>query len=209
MSSLLKFILGFTPSCDRRLIDQIAPLIRTRSIVKNDFLLNAGKTCRKLCFINRGICYKYLADNKSDCVVQFYDEGDLVGDYCSFVCQEPSRYYIKTLEEVEVQELHYSDIALLYESNPAFERISRRITEYYLCRMTDRLLSFQHESPEMRYLNLLRERPTLLQQVPQYLIASYLGITPVGLSKIRSRISNSRHIAIANERELTVMSHLI
>lgn len=209
MGSLLKFILGFTPPADRRLIDQIAPLIRTRSIVKNDFLLDAGKTCRKLSFVTKGICYKYLADNKGDCVVQFYHKGDLVGDYCSFVCQEPSRYYIKTLEEVEVQELHYSDISLLYESDPAFERVSRRMMEHYLCRMTDRLHSFQHESPEMRYLSLQRERPALLQQVPQYLIASYLGITPVGLSKIRSRISNSRHVASANRRDLTVVSHLI
>ncbi len=208
MSSLLKFILGFMPYSERRLIDEVAPLIRTRSIVKNDFLLNAGKTCRKLCFVTRGICYKYVADNKGDCVVQFYHKGDLAGDYCSFVCQEPSRYYIKTLEEVEVQELHYSDISFLYESNPVFERVSRRMMEYYLCRMTDRLLSFQHESPEMRYLNLQRERPALLQQVPQYLIASYLGITPVGLSKIRSRISNNRQVAGANERELRVMSSL-
>ncbi|WP_142687928.1 Crp/Fnr family transcriptional regulator [Chitinophaga polysaccharea] len=209
MSTLLKFILKFTPSCDRRLIDQISPLIRTRSIVKNDFLLNAGKTCKKLCFITSGICYKYLADHKGDNVVQFYDQGNLAGDYCSFVCQEPSRYHIKTLEEVEVQELHYNDISLLYESSPVFERIARRMTEYYLCRMTDRLFSFQHDSPEMRYLNLQRERPALLQQVPQYLIASYLGITPVGLSKIRSRISNNRHVAGANSGDLTVMSHLI
>lgn len=209
MTTLLEHIRRFIPSCDRKQIDQIAPLIRTTFIRKNDFLLNAGMTSRKICFITRGTCYKYLAGHKGECVIQFYGKGDLVGDYCSFVGQVPSKYCIKALENVEVQELHYSDICLLYDANPVFERISRRMTEYYLCCMTDRLLSFQHESPEMRYLSLQKERPALLQQVPQYLIASYLGITPVGLSKIRSRISNSRHMVIANRRGLKVTSHII
>jgi CRP-like cAMP-binding protein len=196
------------PSCDWKLIDQIAPLIRTKTIGKNDFLLYAGMTCRKLCFITRGTCYKYLTDLKGDSVIQFYEEGELAGDYSSFVCQVPSKCCIKTLEDVEVQELCYSDISLLYDANPAFERISRRITEHYHCRMTDRLHSFQHEGPEMRYLSLMRERPALMQRVPQYLIASYLGITPVGLSKIRSRICNNRPSVFARGTELTVMSHL-
>lgn len=209
MSTLQTHILGFTPSCKRKLIDQIAPLIRTRTIGKNDFLLNAGVTCRKLSFITRGTCYKYLTDYKGDCVVQFYDKGDLAGDYCSFVGQEPSKYHIKTLEDVEVQELHYSDVCLLYDADPAFERISRRMMEHYLCRMTERLHAFQHESPEVRYLNLIRERPALMQQVPQYLIASYLGITPVGLCKIRSRISHSRNVTIVNNGELRATPHLV
>lgn len=209
MTTLLEHIRRFIPSCDRKQIDQIAPLIRTTFIRKNDFLLSAGTISRKLCFITRGTCYKYLADRKGECVMQFYGKGDLAGDYSSFVGQVPSKYCIKALEGVEVQELHYSDICLLYDANPVFERISRRMTEYYLCRMADRLLSFQHENPEMRYLSLLKERPALLQQVPQYLIASYLGITPVGLSKIRSRISNSRHMVIATGRELRVRSHII
>lgn len=209
MSTLLTHILGFMSPGERKLIDRIAPVIRTRSIGKNDFLLNAGVTCRKLSFITRGTCYKYLADYKGECVVQLYDKGELAGDYCSFVGQEPGRYFIKALEDLEVQELYYSDVCLLYDADPAFERVSRRMMEYYLRRMTDRLLSFQHESPEMRYLNLVRERPALMQRVPQYLIASYLGITPVGLSKIRSRISNSRQAAMAGGKELTVMSQFV
>lgn len=209
MSTLLDHILGFMLPRDRKLAEQIAPLISSRSICKNDFLLQAGMTCRKLCFVTRGTCYKYLAEHEGDAVIQFYGEGDLAGDYCSFVYQEPGRYSIKALEEVEVQELHYDDICLMYDVNPVFERIARRMTEYYLCRMVDRLHSFQHESPETRYLNLIRERPSLLQRVPQYLIASYLGITPVGLSKIRSRIANGRQGVIASRKEMTVVSHFI
>ncbi len=208
MSTLQEHILGFVPSCDRKLIDHITPLIRTKTIRKNDFLLSAGTTCRKLSFITRGICYKYLAERTRECVTQFYDKGDLAGDYGSFANQVPSRCCIKTLENVEVQELHYSDIILLYNTDPAFERISRKMTDHYFCRKTDRLHSFQHECPETRYLRFLRERPALMQQVPQYLIASYLGITPVGLSKIRSRLSNSRPSVFAHGRELTVMSYL-
>jgi len=84
MSTLLTFIPGFMPSCEQRLIDLLAPMIRTRSIGKNDFLLSVGMTCRKLCFIMQGTCYKYQADHKGDCVIRFYDRGDLAGDYCSF-----------------------------------------------------------------------------------------------------------------------------
>jgi CRP-like cAMP-binding protein len=208
MSTLLELIGRFIPSCDRKLIDQISPLVRTASIRKNDFLLNTGMTSRKLYFISSGICYKYLIDPKGDRVIQFYSKGDLAVDYCSFVGQVPSKYCIKALDDVEVQFLYYSDICLLCQANPVFERVARSMTEYFLCRMTDRLFSFQHESPEMRYLNLRKERPSLLQQVPQYLIASYLGITPVGLSKIRSRISGGRHV-IGNTRALKVVPGII
>jgi CRP-like cAMP-binding protein len=200
MNTLQEFILGFIAANDKKLIDHISPLITKRAIRKNDFLLHEGIVCRKLSFITKGVCYKYIMREKGECVIQFYDEGGIAGDYCSFINQEPGKYCIKTLEDLEVQELKYSDINLLCNTSPVFERVYRKIAEHYLGHMADRLFSFQHEGPVKRYLNLLRERPVLIQRVPLYLIASYLGITPVGLSKIRSRISNKGKLSVVLNR---------
>ena len=129
-------------------------------------------------------------DGKEE-VIEFYFEGMLNSDYVSFIRQEPSNQFIRALEDMEVEDLSYDDLQYLYANVPPLNRSGRKITEGLYCGITKRMLSYQKDSPEVRYLKLIEQRPTLFQRVPQYLVASYLGVTPVGLSKIRKRLGHA------------------
>ena len=129
-------------------------------------------------------------------VTEFYFEGMLNSDYVSFIRQEPSEHYIRALEDMEVEEFSYTDLQYLYANVPASNKVGRLITERLYCGIITRMLSYQNDTPEVRYQKLIRERPALLQRVPQYLIASFLGVTPVGLSKIRKRLHDHGQEAV-------------
>jgi len=90
-----------------------------------------------------------------------------------------------------VEVLSYEDLHYLYDNLLPIERAGRIITEGLFCGIVRRMLSYQNDSPEVRYQKLIEQRPMLFQRVPQYLIASFLGVTPVGLSKIRKRLHDN------------------
>ncbi|HTI08512.1 MAG TPA: Crp/Fnr family transcriptional regulator [Puia sp.] len=169
-------------------LELIKPYIQQRSIPKNEFLLQAGAICKKVSFLHKGACYMYRDMGEKEEVTEFYFEGMLNSDYVSFIRQQPSEHYIRALEDMEVEEFSYTDLQYLYNNVPPSNKVGRLITERLYCGIITRMLSYQNDSPEVRYQKLTRERPELLQRVPQYLIASFLGVTPVGLSKIRKRL---------------------
>jgi CRP/FNR family transcriptional regulator, anaerobic regulatory protein len=170
--------------------EQVKPFIRERHLPKNDFLLQAGTVSKKISFVSKGACIKYRTKDGKEEVTEFYLEGMLTGDYVSFIKHEPAEHYIRALEDSEVEEIDYEDLQRLYSTYPLMERAGRILSEDIYCKVITRMLSYQNDSPEMRYRNLVEQRPELFQRVPQYLIASYLGVTPVGLSKIRKRLQD-------------------
>ncbi len=124
-------------------------------------------------------------------VTDFHFEGMLTGDYASFITQGPSEHYIRALEDCVIDELNHSDLQHLYTTLPLLERVGRILSEQVYCKVLTRMSSYQNDTPEVRYLKLSEEQPDLSKQVPQYLIASFLGVTPVGLSKIRKRLHDN------------------
>jgi CRP-like cAMP-binding protein len=171
--------------------EAIRPYIRLRSFKKNDFILQANTVCKKASFICKGACYMYRTEDGKEEVTDFYSDGMLVGDYVSFIKQEPAEHDILALEDCEVEEVLYEDLQHLYKAFPPMERVGRTLSEQIYCTVIARMLSYQNDPPELRYQKLIEQRPALLQRVPQYLIASYLGVTPVGLSKIRKRLQDN------------------
>lgn len=169
-------------------LEAIKRFIKPRSVPKNDFLLTANNICKKVTFVRKGACYMYRDAGGKEEIIEFYIEGMLNADYVSFIRQEPSDQYIRALEDMEVEDLSYEDLHWLYDNIPPVNRAGRMITESLYCGITKRMLSYQNDSPELRYQKLLGQRPELFKRVPQYMIASFLGITPVGLSKIRKRL---------------------
>lgn len=168
----------------------VKPYIQRTKFQKNDLVLQADTVCKKARFICEGACYMYRnADGKEE-VTDFFFEGNLIGDYVSFIRQEPSEHYIRALEDCVVEELSYEDLRHLYRTVPTMERVGRILSEQIYCSALTRMSSYQNDSPEFRYQQLLKQRPSLFQRVPQYLIASFLGVTPVGLSKIRKRLAS-------------------
>jgi CRP/FNR family transcriptional regulator, anaerobic regulatory protein len=163
--------------------------IKPRKVRKNELLLQAGSVCKKIIFVSKGTLYMYRNADGKESVVEFYVDGMPCSDYVSFIRQAPADNSIKALEDSEVEELSYEDLHHLYDTLLPIERVGRIITEILYCGITKRMLSYQNDSPEVRYRKLVEERPILFKRgVPQYLIASILGVTPVGLSKIRKRL---------------------
>ena len=169
-------------------LEKLRPYVHEKKVRKNDFVLQAGGICRKVSFISKGACYMYRDKDKKEEVTDFHFKGMLTGDYVSFIRQEPSEHYIRALEDCEIEEISYIDLHHLYTTLPLLERAGRILSEQIYCKVLTRMSSYQNDSPEIRYQQLIQHRPALFQQVPQYLIASFLGVTPVGLSKIRKRL---------------------
>ena|SRR5882757_3174548 len=172
-------------------LEQAKSFMKSRRLHKNELVLQAGSICKKITYVREGSLYMYKDTGEKEEVIEIYLEGMLTSDYVSFIRQEPSVNYIKALEDTEVEEISYADLHFLYDTVPPIERVGRLITEGLYCGIITRMLSYQNDSPEVRYQKLIKQRPALLQRVPQYLIASLLGVTPVGLSKIRKRLHDN------------------
>jgi CRP-like cAMP-binding protein len=156
---------------------------------KGEFLTRSGETCRNVSFINKGLLRMYyLADGKEICV-GFASQNDYLALYDSFLTREPSSGNIDALEDCELINLSYDAMQELYQSHPVFERFGRKIAEMLflsISSQTNRLLTL---TPEERYRYLIANQSYILQRVPQYMIASYIGITPEHLSRIRKKLS--------------------
>jgi CRP-like cAMP-binding protein len=156
---------------------------------KGDLLVEEGQVADTLYFMQKGCVVFYALIDGEEKVIEFFTENDIFGDYHSYLKEVPSKGLIRALENSIILSIKKSDFEKILEKSHAFERFGRKFLEERLLMV---LINFQNNavlSNEERYLRLIRKRPTLLQRVPQYLIASYLGLTAVGLSKIRKRLS--------------------
>jgi CRP-like cAMP-binding protein len=177
-------------------LEEANRFMKTRRVRKHELLLQAGAVCKKIIFVSKGACYMYRNTDGKEEVVEFYIERMLCSDYVSFIRQAPADNSIKALEDSEVEEISYDDLHYLYDTQLPIERVGRIVTEGLYCGIIKRMLSYQNDSPEVRYQKLIEQRPVLFQRVPQYLIASFLGVTPVGLSKIRKRLQDSGQLPL-------------
>jgi CRP-like cAMP-binding protein len=150
-------------------------------------LVGEGETVQKLFFIKKGCLRVWLNHQGTDVTVQFFFEGEAATSLESFMNKEPSLFTIEALEPCELAVLHKSDFDQLMTSDPAFKDWFYQTAIQKLMLHGKRLLSLIKDKPVERYRELARQQPELLQRVPQRYIASYLGITPVSLSRIRNR----------------------
>jgi CRP-like cAMP-binding protein len=163
--------------------------LTVQQLKKGAFLTRAGEICRNVSFVNKGLLRMfYLVDGKEVCV-GFAQENDYLAQYDSFLTRQPSYGNIDALEDCEVINLSYDSMQKIYHSHPVFERFGRKIAEMLfllISSQTNRLLTL---TPEERYQHLIEHQSYILQRVPQYMIASYIGITPEHLSRIRKKLT--------------------
>ena len=155
-------------------------------------LLKEGEVSQKAFFIEKGCLRVWFNNNGKDVTFQFAFENEILSGAESFRKKIPSFFTIETIEPSILHWIHKKDLdKIMTEINElpgmkdnmldiAFER------QYHYMK---HFLSFIKDSPEQRYLNLLKEKPHIIQRVPQQYIATYLGITPVSLSRIRNRLA--------------------
>jgi CRP/FNR family transcriptional regulator, anaerobic regulatory protein len=161
-----------------------------RTIPKGDFLVKAGQVCKYVSFINKGLTRLYYTVDGKDISIGFVGEGDYTSEYESFLSRTPATQNIGTLTDVEVIDLGFDDMQRLYQQYPAFQEFGRKIAESLFIMLNQRNTALLALSPEERYLNMISRDYRLMQQVPQYMLASFIGVTPEHLSRIRKKISS-------------------
>ncbi len=157
---------------------------------KNELILKEGQICRYSYFINRG-CFRYFYNvNSQENTGQFFFENGWYTDFSSFLTQNPTRQNIQALENSEILLLSSKSLNQLYSEIPKFERFGRLIAENAFLGIQKKSEMLENLTAKERYLNLIKERPKVFERIPQHYIASYLGIKPPSLSRIRRQISN-------------------
>tara|TARA_R110002167_G_scaffold3925_1_gene18860 strand:+ start:220 stop:795 length:576 start_codon:yes stop_codon:yes gene_type:complete len=167
----------------------IGEKLERKEIKKGQFLLRADEICNQIVFIEKGVLRTYLKDeNGFDHVIFFGLEGWTAGDLNSFMKQQPARFYIDALEDCELTMICKTVHDELIETIPAFESYMRILmTNAYMASLT-RTSDLISLSLEERYKNFITSYPSIIQRVPQYMIASHLGVSPETLSRLRAKI---------------------
>ena len=161
-----------------------------KKLKKHQFLLNEGDVCRYLGFVNSGCLRQYSIDNKgTEHIIQFAIEDWWVSDLQSFLSGFPATYNIDVLQDSEVLLLGKSSRDELLDACPKMERFFRLLIEANHVATNQRIADSLSASAEERYLKFIKTYPKLFEQVPQNHIASYLGITPQSLSRIRKELT--------------------
>jgi CRP-like cAMP-binding protein len=131
-----------------------------------------------------------LVEDKEICT-GFLIENQYVASYESFLTRKPSTFNIEAIEDTELLDLSYDQLQKLYKTHPIFQIFGRLIAEYLFIFISQRTTSLLLLTPEQRYQKLISNNSALLQRVPQYMLASYVGVTPEHLSRIRRKMSTS------------------
>ncbi|WP_095073604.1 Crp/Fnr family transcriptional regulator [Tenacibaculum jejuense] len=161
-----------------------------RKYLKDQYIVQQGDVCKCINFILTG-CTKtsYLDSNGHEHIVMFSIEDWWTSDMGSFITQTPADYNIQCIENTELLQLNYTTVEELFKKVPKLERCFRKITERALVASQKRIITNFSETAKERYLIFKENYPKIEKRVPQYLLASYLGITKEFLSRIKSQLA--------------------
>lgn len=161
-----------------------------KSFDKGDYLAEAGEYCRYQYFILEGSCYSYYVNEKGDKnAIQFALESHWITEAASYFTNKLSVFSIQALEPTRAMLLSRKNLELLCQSYPLCDRYFRILMQNSMSQLHYRIAVTTSENAEHRYLEFSQNFPHLIQRIPQYLIASYLGIAPQSLSRIRKELA--------------------
>lgn len=167
---------------------KFTPYFKRKEISPKTILLSEGQTSKNAFFIEKGCLRAWFNNQGKDISFQFFFEGEGVASVESFMTNQPSLFTIESIESSIIHSISKTDFQFILDTSPDIrkrmdDQISQRLFYYQKL-----FLSRIKNSPQKRYQELLIEYPEILRRIPQHYIASYLGITPVSLSRIRHRI---------------------
>lgn len=164
-------------------------LLKPKTIKKKQLLLREGEVCNFEAYIISG-CLRtfYIDENGSEVILQFSVEDWWVSDIGSFHDRTPSLLYIEAIEDSELLTLNPATKEELLTRLPQFERVFRLMIQRHLSALERRLIRTIAKTAEERYVEFIKQYPKIALRVPQHYIASYLGMTPEFLSKVRRRL---------------------
>lgn len=163
-----------------------------RSVKKGTILLKEGQESEDEYFILKGCIRKYYIISGEEKTTAFYTEMEGLTPHCA-INNVPSEYYVSCVEDTILTIASRKVGIELFNKIPKFQEMCRILSEELVAKQQINLDEFKTFSPEQRYLNLLQKRPDLIQRVPQHQLASYLGIIPQSLSRLRARILEKKN----------------
>ena len=185
-TDLTKFISEYINLSDAELED-IASKFKKRIVKKNDYLLRQGETCKDLVFVQRGCLRLYYIADSIEVSVWFAFKHTSAIEIHSFISEKPSNYFLQAIEDSEILYLPKTELNKLYFIYPKTQEMMRKFWEDVVLNLIERFTALQRDSAEQRYLDLLN-KPDYLQRIPQKYLASFIGVTPTSLSRIRKNI---------------------
>jgi len=171
----------------------VTEIFKPRLYRKRQYVLQEGDVCNQFSFIVRGCLRMYKVDKKGNLhIIQFAVENWWLVDIGSFHGRKPSGLNIDALEDTMVLQISYEDLIALYIRFPKFDRIFRVLIENSFITLQNRLLQNISSTAEERYLSFMEMYADLANRLPQTQVASFLGITPEFLSRLRNRQTKSK-----------------
>lgn len=170
-------------------LDQLERLITFRSLKKGELLVTENQVCNEIYFIKKGILRSFFFNHQGDEITNcFAFENEFMASFSSFITQKAAEENIQALVDTELQVLSRDRLEKLYQSSSHWQEIGRKLTEMEYVTLQKRMISFQKLSGTQRYEELYQNHKKYLQLIPLRYLASYLGVTPRHLSRIRKAI---------------------
>ncbi len=188
----------FITALERRLplteveVDFVRRHLPVRTFAKGDYLLRAGEVSSAFFFNQSGLVRMFYLREGEEKTAYFYEEGEFVSAYESFTRREPARMSLQAVEETVTVEIGWENAGAMLDQFPKFEALARILMEEELIICQKIIASFVTQSPVERYEQLLAEKPSIFRRVPQHQIASFIGVQPETLSRIKRRATERK-----------------
>ena len=171
----------------------LLPHLEMKTIRKNELFIEEGKKAREVALVIDGMFRQYYTKNGEEKTTYFFFENHFMTSYISCITGKSSLVTIEALSNATYIVFPYKVLQELFEQSMAWQEFGRLIAEYLGIGLEERMVSLLLQSPEERYVDLLNSnKKKIIERIPQHYIANYLGITPVSMSRIRSRLLKNK-----------------
>ena len=189
-SKLLELINQIT-ILEEKEIELIKNSFKPLQLTKGEFFLESGKINKHIGFLNKGLVRYFVYKDEEESTFEFTKEGEFIADYQSFNNKNESVQNIQAIEDCEILIINYENVQNIFNSTKKGNLIGRRIIEHRFDIMVNQLLAIYMQNHEDRYQSFIKHYSDLSHRIPQYLIASYVGVKPESLSRIRRRFTKN------------------
>ena len=189
-SNLLKLFSQIV-ELDEQEVKLIKSSFRPFFLAKGDYFLKAGQINKYVAFLQKGLVRYFVFKDEEKSTFEFTKEGEFIADYQSFNNKMPSIQNIQAIEDCEMLIINYADVQTIFNTTKNGNLIGRHIIEHRFDVMVNQLLAIYMQNHEELYKRFVEHYSDLTQRIPQYLIASFVGVKPPSLSRIRRRLTKN------------------
>ncbi len=190
MHSILLQLFSQVANLEQEEVDLIKKCFKPYSLPKGANFLQTGEINKHVGFLTKGLVRYFVYKDDEESTFEFTKEGEFIADYQSFTKNVPSLQTIQAIEDCEMLIITYPDVQTIFNTTKNGNLIGRYLVEHRFDVMVNQLLAIYMQNHEERYNRFVSYYADLTQRIPQYLIASYVGVKPPSLSRIRRRFTN-------------------